>query len=654
MNAALSVLDAAILEAVRPDPLRSIVEWADACRVLDSMSPEPGRWRTSRTPYLREIMEALSPGSGIERVVVQAGAQVGKTEVGLNLVGHRIDDAPGPILIVQPRDSDAETFSKMRLKRMIDAAPTLKAKVADSRPGDGAGTLTLKEFPGGALKLTGAQAPAGLRSMPVCVVFGDELDAWADDCGGEGDPRELLDARTNAFGRRKKIYLCSTPTYAGHSKIEQEVEAGDKRRFWVPCPHCGGFQLLSWARITWPTGRPLEAYLECEHCKGKVENHHKEWMLPRGEWRPSKASTSPRIRSYILPSFYSPHGFISWGEIALKFLKAKGDPIRLRAVVNTLFGETWQAEGGAGLAVDAIMAARRGWGATLPAAVAVLTAGVDVQDDRLEVEIVGWGVGEESWSIEYRTLWGPPKTDPAVWAALDNLLDGTWPHALGGELPVAVTVIDTAGHCTDAAYAYVRTRSGKRRLGCVGRAGTRPVWNNRPRRNNKGKIPLFVVGTDAAKESIYGRLALIAAGPGYCHFPPDRDEEYFKGLTCERFERKVVRGIPRLEWTKPEGARNEPLDLRVYAYAALWAWYALGYRIEAAIDRQRSGADTRPRSRPAAPAPVPTAPSPKPEPKPAPRKRKAGWLSGGGGGGGGGGGPATGGAGWFNGYGRRA
>ncbi len=592
---ALLRLDAAIREAVRPDPLRTVWEWADACRILDtSTSAEPGRWRTERVPYSREIMDALSPTSPVERVVMMAGAQVSKTENGLNFIGSSIDDSPGPCLIIQPRDTDAENFSKMRLQKMINACPTLHAKIADSKPGSGEGTLTLKEFPGGVLKLTGAQAPAGLRSMPVRRYFFDEVDAAPDDCGGEGDPVELVDARTNTFAN-KKAYLCSTPTYAGYSKIEREFLRGDQRRYHVPCPHCGSFQLIEWARIKWEQGKPRGAWLECEHCQEKIENRHKDWMLPRGTWIPSvdPESCDPKIRSYHLSGLYSPHGWQSWGDIAVKFTRCIGDPNALRTWTNTLMGETWQAEGGKGLTIEALMAGRTGWGSEVPAGVAVVTAGVDTQDDRLEVERVGWGRGEENWSIDYTVLYGDT-SKPAVWAELDELLAKPIPREGGGVLFVAAACIDSAGHSTSAVYDYVRTRAALRRLAIVGRRNNqtpRPIWNARPRRNNKGKIPLFVVGVDTAKEQIYGRLRIQTAGPGFCHFPPDRPEAYFKGLTIERFERKMVRGRLELSWHCPEGARNEPLDCRVYATAALHSWYALKNTIEKELDRLAVAAD---------------------------------------------------------------
>lgn len=632
MTAPLAQLDATIREALRPDPLRTVAEWADACRFLDrSTAAEAGRWRTERVPYMREPMEALSASSPVRKVVMQAGAQVAKTEAGLNFIGAAIDDAPGPALIVQPRDTDAEQFSKMRLAKLIQACPTLRGKVRDAAR-DSSNTLTLKEFPGGVLRIVGAQAPAGLRAMPVRHLFFDEVDAAPLDCGGEGDPVDLAEQRTVTFASNRKIYLCSTPTIAGHSKIEAEFRAGDQRRYHVPCPFCGAFQLIEWKRIKWPDGEPRRAWLECEHCQAPIQNHHKDFMLPRGEWRAGNPSAPADVRSYHLSGLYSPHGLgDSWGEIARRFLAAKGDPNKLKTWTNTKLGETWQAEGGQGLTVDALLAARTGWGSDVPAAVAVITAGVDVQDDRLEVEIVGWGEGEQSWSLAYEVLHGDPD-GPAVWEALDHLLDTPRPHQLGGALTVAAACVDSGGHKTAAVYAYVRGRAGRNRWATIGRDGNhRPIFNNRPRRNNKGRIPLYIVGVDTAKEAIYGRLKLTEAGPGYCHFPPTREDAYFRGLTAERFERKFHRGRMRLVWTKPEGARNEPLDCRVYALAALHGWYALGWRIGSALEKLREGSDTSRRGRsrkPAAPAPTP-AEAPPSAPAPPPKRKAGGWISGG-------------------------
>lgn len=625
----LEQLDATIRAAVRPDPLRSVAAWADACRYLDkSTSAEAGRWRTERVPYMREPMECLSVSSPVRRVTMMAGAQVAKTEAGLNFIGAAIDDAPGPCLIVQPRETDAQEFSKMRLAKLISACPTLREKVRDASR-DSSNTLSLKEFPGGMLRLVGAQAPAGLRAMPVRYLFFDELDAAPLDCGGEGDPLDLATQRTVTFASNRKIYVCSTPTIAGYSRIEAEYLAGDQCRYHVPCPHCGAFQLIEWARILWPDGRPAEAYLECAHCAGKIENHHKDWMLPRGEWRSENPAAPPEHRSFRISGLYAPHGLgDNWGQIAVRLVAAKGNPNKLKTWTNTALGESWQVEGGQGLTVDALLAQRSSWGDQLPAAVAVLTAGVDVQDDRLEVEVVGWGQGEESWSVEYRVIYGDPGAGPAVWDALDQLLEEQRPHALGRSLSIACACIDTAGHKTEAVYAYVRRRAGRNVWGVVGRDGNRPILNNKPKRNNKGKIPLYIVGVDTAKESIYGRLTLQAAGPGYAHFPADRDQAYFDGLTVERFERKYHRGRVRLLWTKPDGARNEPLDCRVYATAALHGWYALGYRLASSLDRLASGVEpkrARARAKPAAAPPgAPAAAAPA-----VAAPRKTGWVSGG-------------------------
>ncbi len=627
----LEQLAATFRSACRPDPLRSIDEWADTSRMLDrSTSAEWGQWKTSRVPYMREVMQALSPGSGVQRVVMMAGTQVAKTEVGLNMVGHAIDDVPGPCLIVQPRDTDAKQFSKMRLAKMINACPSLRGKVRDAAR-DSSNTLDLKEFPGGVLRLTGAQAPAGLRAMPVRNLFFDELDAAPLDCGGEGDPLDLAVNRTDTFGTRRKIYLCSTPTVEGGSRISDEYLAGDQRKYWVPCPHCGAFQVLKWGKPGEPGGvryddeSPADAWYECEHAGCRIENSDKDWMLPRGEWRASNPKAPATVRSYWLSSLYSPHGWRSWGEIASKFLAAKGDPNKLKTWVNTSLAEVWKITGGEALSIAALIAGRKSWGELLPAGVAVLTAGVDVQDDRLEVEIVGWGVGEESWSVGYYVIDGDPAL-AAVWEELDRLLDEPRQHVSGAALSVATCCVDSAGHRTDAVYAYVRARASRNVWAIIGRSGDRAVFNSKPRRNNKGKIPLYIVGTDAAKESIYGRLRLSGAGPGVSHFPPDREESYFKGLCAERFERKRLNGRDRLVWTKPEGARNEPLDCRVYALAALRGWYAKGYKISSTLDRLANGGDDRKRGRVG--KPMPALPSADRTMAPAKRK-KGGWVTGG-------------------------
>lgn len=275
----------AFYAGLKPDPLLKVSEWADEFRVLSqTASSEPGKWRTERTPYLKEIMDSLSPSSSVERVIFMKGAQIGGTEAGNNWIFYVIDQTPGPMLVVQPTVEMGKRWSKGRFAPLIDSTPCLKSKVKDPRSRDSGNTVQSKEFPGGMVVITGANSAVGLRSMPVKYLFLDEIDAYSGDSGGEGDPVLLAIARTNTF-KRRKIFLVSTPTVHGISRIEKEFESSDKRYFFVPCPHCNHYQVLKWPQIKWENNDPKTAHYECTECKGKIENHQKTEMLSRGQWR---------------------------------------------------------------------------------------------------------------------------------------------------------------------------------------------------------------------------------------------------------------------------------------------------------------------------------------------------------------------------------
>lgn len=560
-----------------PDPLLSVASWADRHRVLASVSSsEPGRWSTTRTPYLREVMEALSPTSRIERVVLMAGAQVGKTECGLNWVGFVIHHAPGPMLLVEPSLETMKRVSKQRIDALIEATPVIAERIKDPRSRDSGNTLLMKEFDGGALIMTGANSAVGLRSMPVRYLFLDEVDAYPGDVDGEGDPLDLAMQRTVTF-RRRKVYLCSTPTIKGLSRIERAYHESDRRVFELPCDGCGRFSQLLWRDIVWPEGRPEAAAWRCPYC----ETLHSEWrkpaLLAAGRWRATAAGDG-RTAGFHLSSLYSP--WLTWGEIARDFLAAKDDPARLKVWVNTRLAETWDDRLGDEIDTTGLMQRREDFGIdSAPAEVAVITAGIDVQADRLEVEIVGWGRDEESWSLDYRVLWGDPSA-PMVWRLLDELLTRRIRHArMPNGLTIEAACIDSGGHHTLAVYDYCRDRHKRRVFAIKGRAGAIPVWPRRPGRANKGRVPLFTVGVDTAKETIYARLKVAPPGPGAMHFPLDRDVVYFEQLTAERCVTRYVKGFPKREWVKDPGRRNEALDCRVYAYAALHALTAMGLRL---------------------------------------------------------------------------
>lgn len=494
------------------------------------------------------------------------------SEAGNNWVGYTVDYAPGPMLLVQPTVDNAKRYSKQRISPMFQESPRLAAKVTDNKSRDSSNTQLEKEFPGGILILGGANSAAGLRSMPIRYLFADEISNWPHDVDGEGDPLELATARTTTFARRK-IYKCSTPKVRGTCRIEAEYEASDQRRYFVPCPHCQHMQTLDWANFIIPKNaegkaQPSKAHMACPECGGVIEEHHKTAMLAGGEWRPTNLERLDTAkRGYQISTLYSPAGWKSWAQVAKQWVAAQGNPKRLQTFINNVLAETWQEEGER-VEAHHLMERAEDYGTeTLPDGVVVLTAGIDVQPNRIELEVLGWGCGEETWSIDYVVLWGDPN-GPLVWQELDHVLLRIYQHPSGVQLRVCRSCIDTGGANTQAVYEYVKLREHMGVLGIKGMPGeAKPIMGN-PTRSNLAKIPLFPVGTFAAKDTIYGRLRIEEPGPGYCHFPRRYGAEFYKGLTAEECRIKFNKGFAVREWHKPEGARNEPLDCRVYNLAA--------------------------------------------------------------------------------------
>jgi phage terminase large subunit GpA-like protein len=570
--------DNAWCAGLRPEPALTVSEWADRYRQLASRdSAEPGPWRTERTPYLRQIMNDLSPSSPVERVVIMAGAQIGKTSAGLNWLGYIVDVAPGPVIAVQPTVEMAKRFSKQRLNGLFEETPRLRGKVADPRSRDSGNTMLQKDFAGGTLVLTGANSPTGLMSMPARYLFLDEVDQYPADAEGAGDPIDLAIRRAETFVRRK-VLMTSTPTLAGFSRIETAYEDGDRRRYYVPCPCCGTFAPIEWARIRWPDGEPELAHLVCDDCGGIAQHRDKPALLAAGEWRPT-APGDGRTASYHLSALYSP--WRSWGDVAAEHGRVHKDPARLQVWVNATLAETWEDQAGEVIPSDPLLARREDWGDAAPEAVRVLTAGVDLQADRIEVQVVGWGADEESWVVDYRTIDGDP-SGPRIWADLDVLLSGTYKHANGGQLPIMAAAIDTGGHHTKGAYDFCRARLARRIWGIKGAAGPGiPVWPRRASRvdGKAGKLTLFRVGVDAAKDALFARLRLSEPGPGYVHFGPKCDVEYLRQLTSERVVTSFVKGRPVRSWQCRKGERNEALNTYVYAMAALHGLIAASLRL---------------------------------------------------------------------------
>ncbi len=567
-----------------PPPQLTVSEWADKYRVLRSAtSAEPGSWSTDRVPYMREIMDCLAETSPVQSVCFMKSAQIAGSESGNNWIGYIIHQAPAPAMMVQPTTDIAKKYSQQRVAPMIADCPALAERIPTSKSREQGNTVLLKEFPGGILVLSGANSAAGLRSMPIKNLFLDEVDAYPDDVEGEGDPVDLAMARTRTFSNRK-VFKCSTPTIRGFSRIEQDYLESDQRRYFVPCPHCEHMHVLNFrTHFIIPKDEqgnklPKDAHMVCPECGCKIEEASKPYMLENGEWRVTcPENDNPKRRGYHISTLYSPLGWFSWGEIAELWIKAQQDTTRLKAFVNTILGETW-AEDGEQLDHETIYENNRVvYEADLPSEVLVITASVDVQDDRLEYEFKGWAVGRQSYGLEYGVLMGDPAQD-AVWNQLDQHLQRTFAYADGYKLPIMATCIDSGGHFTDKVYKFCKDREHRRVFAIKGRGGAGLPIILRPTRNNRIGAALFAVGVDTAKDLVYARLReRDRSKDGYCYFPMNEDGSptkgydlrYFRGLTSEKRMIRYVKGHAKFEWYKTSGARNEPLDLTNYAIAAL-------------------------------------------------------------------------------------
>lgn len=488
-------------------------------------------------------------------------AQIGKTEILNNIVGYYVSQDPSPILVVQPTLDMAQTWSKDRLAPMLRDTPILQNLVKDPRARDSGNTTLHKIFPGGHITACGANSPSSLASRPIRVVLCDEVDRYPVSAGSEGDPVSLARKRSATFWNRK-IGMFSTPTNKGMSRIEKAFDESDKREFFVSCTHCGHEQTLKWAQVRWDEGKPESAKYCCEECGTLWDDADRVRAIRAGKWIAKEPGK--RVAGFRLSGLYSP-----WTPLetaVVEFLEAKKQPATLRVFVNTYLGETWEEQGEQ---VDDYQIAERReeFGETLDQRIVLLTAGVDVQDDRLEVEVVGWGVDEESWSVDYRTIYGDPSA-PAVWQDLDTALNQQFEREDGKLMIVRSACVDSGGHHTNSVYAYCRPREGKRIFAIKGVGGEGKPIVGRPSTNNIRKAKLFPVGVDTAKELLYSRLKITEPGPGYCHFPTSRSDEYFRQLTAEKQVTKYHKGFARREFVKVR-PRNEALDVRVYSMAAL-------------------------------------------------------------------------------------
>ena len=554
---------------LKPDTRLTVSEWADKYRILPMKSAkEAGKWRTARTPYLKEIMDCLSPSSPVEKVVFMKGAQVGGTECGNCWLGYIIHHTPGPMMYVLPTLDMAKRTSKQRIAPMIEEMPILRERVKDPRSRDSGNTQMVKEFPNGVLIITGANSATGLRSMPARFLFLDEVDAYDDDVDGEGSPINLAIKRTATFSRNRKILMVSTPNIAGASKIDSAYQASDQRQYHVPCIQCGHLQPIEWQQIRFEDNDPDTACFECISCGHRMQEHDKPKLLANGQWISMNPEADGKVRGYHLSSLYSPNGWYSWANAVEDFLAAKSDPILLKDWTNTVLGQTWQ-EAGESVDYELLYQRREHYPADVPWHAEVLTCGVDVQDDRIEYEVVGWGAGEESWSIDYIRLYGD-LSRPDIWKILADKLRKPYRRQDGVLMNLAQVCMDSGGHFTDEVYAFSRKQGADWLIPIKGASQAGKPIATFPKTRNKKGIYLTLVGTDTAKELIYQRYRILEPGAGYCHWPVKDcfDEDYFKQATAEEKIRKYKKGVAYFEWDAKK-KRNEALDCRVYALTAV-------------------------------------------------------------------------------------
>lgn len=567
-------LFAVVLQKLKPPPPLTISQWADKYRVLSSeSSAEPGRWHTDKAPYQRAIMDAIGDPH-VREVVVMSAAQIGKTDAFiLNVLAYYMDYAPAPIMCMQPTLDMGQTLSKDRISPMLRDTPRLKGLV-DVKSRFAGSTVMKKNFIGGHITIVGANSPSSLASRPIKVLLADEIDRYPKSAGTEGDPLNLAKKRQTTFWDCKTV-MVSTPTIKGDSRIEDAFNLSTQEEWNIPCPECGAYQPLVWENVKFDPDN-LEKGIDYVCCEcGCVANEYR-WKAQEIKGKYIAANPGAATRGFHLNTLAST--FVGWDEVVRKFLEAKealdhGNPEEMKVWVNTELGQTWE-ERGIQLEDTELYNRREIYPAEVPDDVLFLTAGVDVQDDRFEVEVVGWGEGAECWGIRYQKIFGDMLSDQ-VWQDLDDFLLRSWRKADGTEYTLLATCIDSGGHHTDEVYRFAKDRLNRRIFAIKGMGGAGVPYIRNPSKNNRVKTNLFIIGVDAGKTSIYQRLEVKTPGPNYCHFPSNPesgyDENYFKGLTAEKKVVRFVKGHLKEYWEikDKEHKRNEPLDLRNYALAAL-------------------------------------------------------------------------------------
>ena len=582
LASAAAVVGSSWYSGLLPDPDIGIDEWSEEYRYLPPDSAEPGKWRTARTPYMRDIMRDLSPSSDIDDIVLVKGGQISGSETANNMLGYIMHIAPGRAMMVQPTVDAAKDYVRERINPLIDHTPVIRAKVGEAKSRDGSNTVKFKRFPGGFLAITGANSAQALQSRAIRYLVLDEIDRYPRDVDGQGDPIGMAIKRTDTFKRNRKIFKLSTPGNKDESRIAIDYAETDQRKYFVPCPHCGHMDYLRWERIHYDKAEPEKARAHCTDCGAVIEEHHKTWMMATengAEWRATATSKRPKSRGYHLPGLYSP--WRRWGDIATDYeqavdLAARGDDTLLKKVVNMDFGEPYEQQGERAT-VDAIKARAEGYERRMvPYGGLILTAAVDVQHNRLECKSMAWGRQEEAWIVDYKVIWGDA-LQAEVWKQLDAWLLTPLRYQNGMEMRIAACAIDASdGHTAEEVYKFCRGKQARTVFAIKGAksfdAPILPPPKQREvdrggKRVKTGDL-LWMIGVNQIKEALAGRLRVATSGKNYIHFGKWLPDEYWPQLGSEKLTKRFLNGNVYKRWEKISGVRNEAWDVLVYNYAA--------------------------------------------------------------------------------------
>jgi len=543
---------------LRPPPKLTISQWADNYRYLSSeASAEAGKWNTARAEYQREIMDSFSRPD-VEEIVIMSSSQIGKTELLMNIIGYHIHYDPCSILCIQPTLQMAGTFSKNRIAPMIRDSEALTERVQPARSRDSTNTIYAKSFTGGSLDLVGSNSASSVSSRPIRILLCDEVDRYSTQGTVEGDIISLGMRRTSNFYNRK-IALVSTPTVKGSSRIEEAYEASDQRKYYVPCGECGHFQIMEWKNVYWNKGKTQDAVYTCSECGSAWDDSQRLAAIRKGVWK--AGSNFNGTAGFWINGLYST--FTSLSEAVDLFLSSKDLPEKLKVFTNTFLAESWEETGEK--INDYQLKERAEDYDGVPRDVVLITAGVDVQDDRLEITTAGYTRDEQVYILDHKIIYGDP-SGTELWSELDTLLLEKYPHPSGVELGIKSTCVDSGGHHTNSVYSFCKQRMSRRVYAIKGVGGKDRAMVGRPSKSNIGRVNLYPLGSDTLKNHVYGRLN-IEDGAGSIHFPKHLDDEYFAQLTSEERVTRFVRGVKRSEWVTKR-KRNEAWDCLCYAYAA--------------------------------------------------------------------------------------